>query len=380
LNTYLFEYDKDNWKLQPNANSEYEPKNIKLALCFANKSSLQNIDLFENTKKQFPSADIVFCSTAGEILHDKVLNEGNILIAFDFKHTPLHSVSININEAKNSFDAAVQLVDKLPKENLKYIMVFSDGSKVNGSELVKGLNTAVQHNILITGGLAGDGANFESTLVGLNKQAAEGELVAIGFYGDNIHVNYGSQGGWTPFGLEKRVTKSSNNVLFELENENALDLYKKYLGDKAHQLPSAALSFPLSVTLPNGTQPIVRTILSIDEQSKTMTFAGDIPIGSKVKFMAASLHDLTEASSNAALYAKQDAIDNPNFALLVSCVGRKLVLGKNAIDEVNAVIKSFNNKTIVAGFYAYGEIAPFNDTRNCELHNQTMTITTFNEI
>ena len=36
-------------------------------------------------------------------------------------------------------------------------------------------------------------------------------------------------------------------------------------------------------------------------------------------------------------------------------------------------------QAVMAGFYSYGEIAPFSLGERSELHNQTMTITTFAE-
>jgi hypothetical protein len=266
----------------------------------------------------------------------------------------------------------------LSKNDLCYILVLSDGSLVNGSELTKGLSTQFDKNVLITGGLAGDGPHFESTLSGLNQQPKEGEIIAIGFYGENLKVTHGSQGGWDIFGLEKRVTNSSANILVELENQNALDLYKKYLGDEAEKLPGAALLYPLSVIIPGTDKPVVRTILSINEQEKSMTFAGDIPVGSKVRFMKANFERLTLAASEAAQITSANNI-LPDFSLLISCVGRKLVLGEKTVDEVKAVSETFNNEVIMAGFYSYGEISPFNEGGQCQLHNQTMTITSFYE-
>jgi hypothetical protein len=249
---------------------------------------------------------------------------------------------------------------------------------VNGSELTKGLSKAAE-NVLITGGLAGDDANFKSTLVGLNYNPTEGNIIAIGFYGDKLLVTHGSKGGWDMFGLERTVTKSKANVLYEINGENALDLYKKYIGPYVDKLPSSALMFPLALTIPGLSEPIVRTILSIDEEKKTMTFAGDIPEGSQVRLMKANLDNLIEASSNA---AENSLLKNqePDFALLISCVGRKLILGPRTEDEVEAVSEAFSNRTTIAGFYSYGEISPFNNSGNCQLHNQTMTITTFYEL
>lgn len=352
----------------------------QLVLCFASKKILAEEGVYERVREKFPVAQVALCSTAGEIFHDHVQDDSLVAAVLKFEKTTIELAAVNIHDFDNSFDAATTLVNKLPQQDLTYILVLSDGAMVNGSELVKGLNHAVENRILITGGLAGDGTSFSDTLVGLNGPPAQGKIVAIGFYGKNIVVTHGSEGGWQSFGLEKIVTSSSGNKLFEVDNRNALDIYKKYLGAEAENLPSSALLFPLSVTVPGTSHPVVRTILSIGQDDNSMTFAGDIPEGSKVRFMKANFDLITDAAAVAAQNAMFGQTEKPGFSLLVSCVGRKLILGRRIEEEVEAVLESLGDKTPVAGFYSYGEISPFSEGGNCQLHNQTMTITSFYEL
>lgn len=376
--TSLFEFSNDTWTSHP-SNQLLNNGKAQLVLCFAAKEVLQEESIFKKVKLQFPNAQITMCSTAGEIYHNQVQDNSFVAAALQFDKTKIETASVSIHDFTNSYDAAVSLAGKLPKKDLTYIMVFSDGALVNGSELVKGLNEVAGKNVLVTGGLAADAADFKSTLVGLNEQPVTGKIVAIGFYGEHLTLTHGSQGGWDIFGLEKRITKSQSNVLFEIENQNALELYKKYLGEEAKNLPGSALLFPLSVVIPGATKPVVRTILSINEEEKSMTFAGDVPEGSKVRFMKANFEKITNAASTAAEQTLKHQNEKPDFALLISCVGRKLILGSKTQQEVEAVDNAFGNNTLMAGFYSYGEISPFNEENNCQLHNQTMTITSFYE-
>lgn len=350
----------------------------QLVICFAAKQVLLEKNFYEQLKKEYPNAEIALCSTAGEIFHDSVTTESAVLTAFEFDNTRMHTAAIDIRDYSNSHDAALSLIKKLPADDLAYVMVLSDGSMVNGSELVKGFQF-VKENILVTGGLAGDGADFKSTLAGLNEQPVEGRIIAIGFYGKKIKVTHGSQGGWDMFGLEKEITRSSGNKLYEIDQENALDIYKRYLGPDAENLPGAALLFPIAVIIPGESKPVVRTILSIDEKERSMTFAGDVPEGSKLRFMRANFDSLTMAAATAAQHTMLKE-HKPGFALLVSCVGRKLILGPRTEEEVEAVCETVGAGVPVAGFYSYGEISPFNEGGGCQLHNQTMTITSFYEL
>jgi hypothetical protein len=272
-----------------------------LVLCFGSKDFLVK-PLLPSLQKKFSNATIALCSSSGEIFQNTVHNNALVVAALHFDKTKTEAYSVNIKHFNNAYLAAIALAKKLPKTALKHILVLSDGSKVNGSELVKGLTSQVEKGVSITGGLAGDGANFNYTLVGLNAEPQEGEIVAIGFYGNHIRITHGSQSGWDIFGLEKRVTNASGNVLVELENQNALELYKKYLGPEAEKLPGSALLYPLSVIIPETEKPVVRTILSINEEDKTMTFAGDIPVGSRVRFMKTNVDGLIKAAAEAAFF------------------------------------------------------------------------------
>lgn len=379
MTTGIFQLQNNEWLAHPDY-TVCDDSAVQLVLCFASREILGTPGIFNTVKKKFPNAQVALSSTAGEICNNGVQDNSFIAAAISFTKTTIATASVNIRDFTSSYAAATALVSQLPRQDLTYILVLSDGSLVNGSELVKGLNMAVDNKIMITGGLAGDGSQFSATLVGLNEQPSQGNIVAIGFYGKQLTVTHGSQGGWQTFGLEKEVTSSDGNKVFELDNKRALEIYKKYLGPEAEHLPGSALMFPLSVIIPGSTQPVVRTILSIDNDANSMTFAGDIPPGSKVRFMKASFDMLTSAAAEAAQNTIPDKNIRPDFSLLVSCVGRKIILGLRTEEELEAVQELLGNKTPVAGFYSYGEIAPFNEGGNCRLHNQTMTITSFYEL
>lgn len=361
--------------------NQISPEKCQLVLGFGAKPILSEGSVYEGLREKFPKAEIALCSTAGEIFSTEVLDETLSVAAIEFEKTEVKSAMVNIGDFETSVEAGAALVQQLDQKNLRYVFVLSDGALVNGSELVRGIDSVVKNKIPVTGGLAGDGTHFKSTLVGLNSEPKEGSILAIGFYGDDIKISHGSMGGWDNFGLEKTVTASSSNTLFEIDEKNALEIYKTYLGKYAADLPGSALMFPLSVKLPESTEPVVRTILSIDKENNSMIFAGDVPVGSKVRFMKANFDRLIDAAALAAGQTLTFA-DNtqPKLALLISCVGRKIILGKRVDEEVETVTEAFRNKPIISGFYSYGEISPLNPLGRCELHNQTMTITTFDEI
>lgn len=251
---------------------------------------------------------------------------------------------------------------------------------VNGSELVAGITEAIPENVALTGGLAGDDGNFQRTVVFRGKAIAQHCVVAIGFYGKSIRVGYGSMGGWDVFGPDRVITRSDGNVLFELDGKPALELYKLYLGEHASQLPASAMHFPLSIRSSERKTPIVRTILALDEATGSITFAGDVPEGATARLMKANFNRIIEGAAGAAAKSGEMLPESsPELAILISCVGRKILLKQRTEEEVESVRCVLGASAVFAGFYSYGEIAPFGAMTGCELHNQTMTITTFSE-
>jgi len=365
------------WKDYP---SDVNAEKCQLVLTFGASSCIVKPDVYEHLEALYPNADIVFASTSGEIINDSVYDDSAVATAIAFEKTNVRCVKTNIKHHDNSFETGNYLMEQLLKDDLNSVFVISDGTSINGSELVDGFNYC-KKSIPVSGGLAGDAARFEKTFTGINEVPSQGNVIAIGFYGKDIVIGHGSLGGWDEFGHERAITKSDKNVLYEIDHKNALDLYKEYLGDYVNELPGSALLFPLSIRHNHSDKNLVRTILSINEEEKSMVFAGNLPEGSKVRLMKANFDKLIEASSTAATDSfKGIKNQQPDLAILISCVGRKLILQERTDEEVEAAKEILGDHTAITGFYSYGEISPFNSNVQCELHNQTMTITTFTEL
>ncbi|SFI51240.1 FIST signal transduction protein [Olleya namhaensis] len=351
-----------------------------LVLVFGNRYMLEDKKVYEDIRQLFPDGHIVFASSCAEISSNTVNQDSITITAVEFEKSKFIIKTSNVlNTDLDSYKTGSDLIKQLPQEGLKYVFVVSEGSFINGSQLTKGMSSATEDNLVITGGLCGDDARFEKTLAAYNENPKEGELVAIGFYGDSLEISFSIHGGWTPFGPERIVTKSKDNILFELDGQPALDLYKKYLGDKAKDLPGAALLYPLNVTSTDESQSIVRSILNINEEENAVILAGDIKENSKVQLMMTNVDNIANASERAATQALQYRKNKPELAILVSCIGRKLVLDQRVEEEIEEVIEVIGNDAVTTGFYSYGEIAPFHGETSCQLHNQTMTITLISE-
>jgi hypothetical protein len=354
-----------------------------LVLYFGPRQRLQeDSDWLPRLRTIFGSAHLVGCSTGGQISGDDIIDDGIAALALSFDATGLRLARETVSDATGSRRCGEELGRNLAAPDLAGIFVLSDGLNVNGSRLVAGSASAVGRPVPITGGLAGDGADFRETLVGADEAPRSNVVAAIGFYGNAVRIGHGSEGGWGPFGPRRMVTHSSGNVLYELDGEPALDLYERYLGDEAAGLPSTGLLFPLRVYDPaRPDHDIVRTILAIDRKSRSMTFAGDVPEGWVAQLMRGHFARLATGAANAAIQACAECGDanGEKAAILVSCIGRRLLMGQQSLDEVEAAGAELGPQTKRVGFYSYGEISPHASSGVSELHNQTMTITVFQE-
>ncbi|MBU6235150.1 MAG: FIST C-terminal domain-containing protein [Alphaproteobacteria bacterium] len=338
-------------------------------------------DYVNTLRTTYPHAQLIGCTTGGEIANDEAVKGTAVSVAVQLYKSSLQTASVSINGVAESRDAGKQLGAALAKDKLRYVFVLSDGLMVNGSELTRGMVEALGPDVIISGGLAGDGTAFKKTGVGLNGIPQSGIIAAVGFYGDDLLVSYGTYGGWQKFGPNRKITKAENNILYELDNKPALDLYKSYLGPEASKLPGSGLLFPLSIrATENDTHETVRTIVGINEDEKSLIFAGEVTSGYVAQLMHGSTDQLISGAQKAAESAKNRLGGNTSeaLAILVSCIGRSLLMGQSVTYEVEAVKNVLGEATVV-GFYSYGEISHHEVSGKCGLHNQTMTISLISE-
>jgi len=373
--THLYSYDTTRGLWSDSFDLSLDSPNTLVVVFAASKIELVQKPLDE-LLKSFPNSKIIGASTAGEILKAELKQNSVVVAIIKFHSTNIKLITQKIDSMDDSFKSGVDLSQKLVDEKLKAVFVLSDGLTVNGSQLTNGISSVLSDNIVVTGGLAGDGSNFKNTWIIANDKIVSHHITAVGFYGDHFHIGYGSEGGWDKLGIERVVTKSKDNILYELDGQPALELYKKYLGEKGKELPASGLLFPLEIKTTSDTdESKVRTILAVDEEQNSITFAGDIPQGSYVTLMKANFDRLIDGATKAAIYVHLDDYNDEDIlCIAISCVGRHLILKQRTEEELEATLDNLPSKAKQIGFYSYGEISPLSSGR-CDLHNQTMTLT-----
>jgi hypothetical protein len=372
--------DTAGWAVAPG-----ERTHADLVFFFGSRQALACGARYRELRAMYPDAHILGCSTGGQIRNQDVSDDEIAAAAIRFDATPLRVACEPAPAPERSRACGEAIGRALAAPSLVGIFVLSDGLNVNGSELVAGIIGAVGKQVSVTGGLAGDGAEFRETLVGADCPPRKQVVAAVGFYGTAIRIGHGSAGGWDEFGPRRQITRSRGNVLFEFDGEPALDLYERYLGeDEARGLPGSGLLFPLRIFDPERPDhDIVRTILAVDHQARSMTFAGDVPEGWTAQLMRGNFDRLAAGAAMAARQAADGVgpgrTGSDQVAILVSCIGRRLLMGQHTADELEAASAEFGPHIPQLGFYSYGEISPHRVSGVCELHNQTMTVTTIAE-
>lgn len=348
-----------------------------LVLVFGGPGFVEDASAIAELARAYPRSHVVGCSSSGEIHGPHIADESLSVAVVRFEKGTLRVAEARVVAGECSVAPGEVLAASLAAPDLRSIFVLSDGLSVNGTELLRGIHRTVAPSVVVTGGLAGDGSRFKQTWVLVGGKPSPGWVVGVGLYGDTVGVSHGSRGGWDVFGPERVVTRSAGNVLYELDGEPALALYKKYLGERAAGLPAAALLFPLSLrATAHASDTLVRTILSIDEENQSMTFAGDVPQDSLVQLMRANFDRLVDGASQASRAADRGSCGD-TLSIAISCVGRRLVLGERVEEEVEAAFEAVPEGGKLVGFYSYGEISPYAPGQCGVLHNQTMTLTRF---
>lgn len=349
-----------------------------LVLIFGNYDLLNNDLIYDEISTKFNGNHLILSSTCTPISDNCLSNENKIVVTMVvFEKSTIKIETTNSGHYKgNYFLAGTKLAKSMPNEGLKYLLVVSEGGNlVNGSFLTQGIESENYNNIPITGGLCGDGNRYLNPYVGYNKKPTSGEIVLIGVYGEDLNVNFSCLGGWVPFGPERIVTKVKDNIIYEIDHMPALVWYKKYLGERVHYDAFTTVMFPLNIIEGNNT--VVRMVFNVNVEEKSLILAGNVSLNSKVQLLMGTADRLIDGAKNAAEKLHTKGISD-QLAIIISCLGRKIVLQDRYIEEIE-IIKDTLGSTKIAGFYSYGEIAPVDENLESDLHNQTMTITLLSE-
>lgn len=348
-----------------------------LILIFASHDISTTLNPINELIDAFTNSKFMGCSTAGEIIGNSISDDRFVVQIIKFEKSKLQLASVKIANSHKSQGIGKQLIDKIDKEGLKYIFILGTSLHINGSQFIEGISDIDLQDVVITGGFAGDDQLFEKTWVLVDKKPSYDSVSALAIYGEELYVGYGAKDGCNQLGIRREVTHSFENILYALDNQSALELYKYYLGKRADGLPGTGLIFPLGVYIDGKIK--IRTIIGVNEKEDYLVFTGDIPQGATVTLLKSNLDSLVQSAKDAIGFIHFDnKVSSPLLCISVSCIGRKVILGQRIEDEIEAIIDELPKDTEQIGFYSYGEIS-LNNLGKCDLYNHTMSLTLLGE-
>jgi len=264
--------------------------------------------LLEGVNSVIPGTPVITCTTDGKISTLGLSTDSVVVLALASDQIKFTTVAVDFL-SQDSFKAGIKVGNQFINTNIKYMQIFSDGLLGNGSKIVEGIQKVFGKSISIAEGTTGDGSLFTRTYQYHNYKVLTNSIVGVGFEGKYSFIT-GVSSGWTPIGMAKKVTKSIGNVVYELDGQPALDVYKKFLGKHASLLPAVGVEYPLGLSGPQGDVEedgyfLCRATMGVDHEKGSITFAGDVPQGAMVKITMGNDLDVIKTAKKAA----QSALD-----------------------------------------------------------------------
>ena len=339
----------------------YKSQLIQVFTSLTNKDIISKV--LKKLSKSFPNAIIIGTTTAGEISHAKIHDNSTIISLSLFKKTTLKTHYVK----KNTKKSGQEISNAICTKNTKAAIVLSEG--LNGEDyegFIKGIKKQ-NPELIIAGGLAGDNFKLKNTFIFLQNKIYNSGAVSVSFTSKELFANNEYNLNWTPIGKEFKITEAKDNIVSKIDEEDAVTLFKRYLGDEIFANNAAALP-DFQFLFKEGETTVARTPLAVDGQK--IIFAGPIKEGQIVQFGFSNASAVINGSRDIG----KNILKKPAEAIYIySCIARKTLLGKVLEHEFAA----FENVAPTAGFFTYGEF--YSTSANNALLNCTTTILVLSE-
>ena len=364
MKTYNYTINKEPLKSLIDFSLFENEKNVLIQIfCGEKKNILENI--LDEISKELPNAICIGSSTDGEINNDKITTLNTVITISIFEKTQLRIAQVN---EKDSYANGKRLATLLCKEDTKLLITFTDGAKTNGEEFLNGISS-INNKVIISGGMAGDNANFTQTFISCQNEILTNGAVGVSLSSSNLKVCNAYNFNWSPIGIEHTIDEVEQNRVYKISGLTPLDFYEKYLGEYvARSLPATGIEFPLIIQKNNI--PLARAVIAKHEDG-SLSFAGNLHKGDVVKLGFGNV-ELIMSNPLKSLFSKCCIKDTETF-FIYACMARRRYMP----DLIDIEIKPFSKIAPTAGFFTYGEF--YHNGGTNELLNQTLTILALSE-
>jgi len=328
---------------------------------------------------------IVGCSSLGIITNKGIFKHGFAILLISLGEQMFLNVACikDVNK-KTPIVAGRELGERLlygckdVRRNLS--IIFSDGLIGGQAELIKGLQENLGRSFPLIGASASDNFTFQKTFQYFNKELLSESCCGV-LFGGRLNFGFGIKHGWKPLGKIRRVTKSSGNVIREIDGLSAVKLYEDYLGkdflELAKELRRISIFYPIGVYLSGEKEYLLRNVISIKDDGSLVT-QGDVPTDSKIRLMIGTKDSCLAATADACKEAKINlGAQKEKFVMVFDSASRFMLLGRQCARELEIIKEAFGENTILIGIYTYGEQAPLksiNYLGHSYFHNQSINV------
>jgi len=307
--------------------------------------------------------DILGATSSGEFI-DGYQGEGSIVILLLDLRRDAYTIVFEDIDNRSLEDVAKQLARAaLQKFNRPAFILCSTsisikGEYLSGETLVHSITDVIGSQVNIFGGMAGDDNRFTGTFVFTYHQSGDAAIAALVLDEDKVGLQGIAISGWKPLGTRRTVTKNEDGWLCSIDDQPALDMYLRYLGQKPVSEDGTLkifeeLGFYYPFLSIDAGDPVIRTPLMISKEKNAIKLDFPIPEGKQLQFSMPPDFEIIED-----VLGKADEIKKTNHAeaealLIFSCAGRLAALGPMVSSENEGLHDIW--QTPMAGFFTYGE-------------------------
>lgn len=328
-------------------------------------------DIMQKIVAAYPEIELIGGTTDGEM--SSVLGfqqDSLVLMLFCSDRLQIRAgIGRNISkDLEKALEEAIAQATQNLTEPIKLCITLPEGlTSISAVKLVDRLNQLLGKKVPIFGGLTADQWRFKQSYQ-FYKNQVYSDAIPILLFSGPLLFSHGLASGWNPIGKIGQVTQVKNNIVYQIDNQPALDFYYRYLGERP---PSS--EYPLMVFDPTRQYSYLRAPSgSCDPTVGSITFFGDIPEQAIVQITEATRDHILSASQA----SMQEAIAHypgktPSSSLFFSCASRRQILGSRTFEEYNLIQNSLTQTLSACGFYTNGEIAPLEQQGISYFHNET---------
>lgn len=366
------------------ARSNIETEDIDLAFLFttfeyAHPKTLQTI-------KEFLGQTVIWGASSSAILTNQgVFNQGlAIMLLSNPSRIQFQTASVEDIVTDGLYKQGEELGNRMllnfsaGKRDLGLVMASIPPEAI--PNFLTGLQERLGKSFPLIGGIAACSAYFPKTHIYHKERISEVSAAGI-LLGGKLNFGFGVKHGWKPLGKTRQVTRAVKNIIYEIDGQSATNLYEDYfacdLKKLRKELPYISKFYPLGIYLTNEGDFLLRNIASFEENGSLVLY-GDVPNNCQIRLMIGTQESCLEAASQAIQEAKKTLFPQEvKFAIIFDSISRQMLLGRNAIKEVEIIKEQIGPNVPFIGLYTQTELAPLKAiTYRGEVysHNQTIVV------